>query len=224
MNKRKNLPAITHKKRGFWKEIRLAAISAWEYLRASVRYRKISPAVTVFGSARFKPEHPYCQLAEAVGAKLAEAGYTCITGGGPGIMAAAHRGGANAGGLCAGANIVIPLEEEPSPHMHISYQFSYFFIRKVMLAKYSRGFIILPGGFGTMDELFEVATLMQTGRMPKHPIVLIGKSFWQPLLDFLQNIMVSAQTISPEDMDFFSITDNADDAVNIINDFNQSNP
>lgn len=215
---------ITPRKRGLWKEIRLASITAYEYLRASLRYRKIRPAVTVFGSARFQETHPYAKLAERLGGKLAQSGYTCITGGGPGIMAAAHRGGSNAGGLCAGASIVLPMEEEPNKHMHVSYEFTYFFIRKVMLAKYARGFVVFPGGFGTLDELFEIATLMQTKRMKHHPIILMGVSFWQPLMDFLKSSMVAGGTISPEDLDFFTLTDDPDEAIDVINAFNHNRP
>ena len=204
---------IPHKKRSLWKEFRLATTCTWQYMRACFRYRHVAPAVTVFGSARFDENHPYSKQAQEIGAKLAEAGYTCITGGGPGIMQAAHAGAAKAGGLTAGANIVLPLEEEPNPHMQISFEFSYFFIRKVMLAKYSHAFIIMPGGFGTMDELFEVATLIQTRRMRTMPIILIGVEFWTPLIDFLKTSMEKAGTIDASDPDFFTLTDSTEEAI-----------
>jgi uncharacterized protein (TIGR00730 family) len=214
MTKKNN--AIAHKKRTIWKELRLAFLTSWEYLRASVRYRKIAPAVTVFGSARFEPDHPYSKMAEQIGAELAKNGLTCITGGGPGIMQAAHRGSHEAGGVTAGANIVLPFEEKANPHMQVSFEFSYFFIRKVMLTKYSHGFIIFPGGFGTMDELFEVATLVQTKRLRTMPVILMGVEFWTPLLEFLKQSMVTGKTISPEDTDYFTLTDSVEEAITLI--------
>ncbi len=202
--------------RSLWKELKLATLTYWEYIRGSFKYRNTGPAITVFGSARFAADHRYCAMARAMGKHLAQAGYTTFTGGGPGIMQSAHQGANEAGGLCAGANIVVPYEEELNQHMHLSYFFRYFFIRKVMLTKFSSGFVIFPGGLGTMDEFFEIATLMQTRKLHKIPLVLMGTDYWQPLLDFIRNTMLANGTISPADMDLFTLTDSPEEAMQVI--------
>jgi hypothetical protein len=174
------------------------------------------PTVTVFGSARFGEEHPYYQLARATGAALAHAGYAVMTGGGPGIMEAANRGAQEAGGLSLGANIHLPHEQEANPYLDRVMTFEHFFVRKVMMVKYSRAFIIMPGGFGTMDELFEALTLIQTGKMEGFPIVIMGAEYWRPLLEFFSERLDPAGTISNADLDLVFVTDDVEEAVAFI--------
>lgn len=171
------------------------------------------PAVTVYGSARTQPEHEYYQLAEKIGYGLAEAGYGVITGGGPGIMEAANKGATAAGGISVGLNISLPFEEEPNPYANFSLNFKYFFVRKVMLMKYSSGFVAMPGGFGSMDELFEALTLIQTERIKPVPVVLVGSAFWSGLVEWLQNTMVAEGKINSEDVELFTILDDAEEVV-----------
>ena len=156
-----------------------------EFERGFRRLHALGPAVTVFGSARFKPEHPYYELGRQVGRKLAEAGLAVITGGGPGVMEAANRGAREAGGVSYGLNIVLPHEQKPNPYVDENVEFNYFFVRKVMLVKYSCAYIVLPGGLGTLDELFEAATLLQCGKIGPFPLVLVGREFWRGMRDFL---------------------------------------
>ncbi len=176
----------------------------------------LPPCVTVFGSARFAEDHRYYQLARRTAQQLARTGFTIMTGGGPGIMAAANRGARDVGGLSVGCNIVLPHEQQPNPYLDRFVEFRYFFVRKVMLVKYSYAFVILPGGFGTMDELFEVATLIQTGTVEDFPVVLMGVDFWQPLLTFLQQTMVPAGTIAAADLDRLLLTDDPEHATAVI--------
>jgi len=187
-----------------------------EFLRGFEFLSIAEPTVTVFGSARFEETHPYYQLARDTGAALARAGYVVMTGGGPGIMEAANRGAQEAGGLSLGANIHLPHEQKPNPYLDRVMTFEHFFVRKVMMVKYSRAFIIMPGGFGTMDELFEALTLIQTGKMEGFPIVAMGTEFWRPLLDFFCQRLVAAGTISEKDADLFYVTDSVDEAVSFI--------
>jgi uncharacterized protein (TIGR00730 family) len=173
-------------------------------------FRKLhfaGPCVTVFGSARFDDAHPYYQLGRELGAELARAGFSVMTGGGPGIMEAANRGAKEAGGKSIGCNIVLPLEQKPNPYLDMFVEFKYFFVRKLMLAKYSYAFVALPGGFGTMDELFEIATLVQTGKIKEFPIVLAGSDYWNPLVGFLRETMVRHGTIDVEDVNRFIVSD-----------------
>ncbi len=172
----------------------------------------VGPCITVFGSARFKEDHPYYDLAVEVGAALSSLGFTVMTGGGPGIMEAANRGAREAGGKSIGCNIVLPFEQRPNPYLDLMLEFRYFFVRKVMLVKYSYGFVVLPGGVGTMDELFEALTLIQTGKIKDFPVVLMGVDYYRPLLEFLQD-MVSAGTISPKDLNLVKITDSVEEAL-----------
>ncbi len=173
----------------------------------------LPPCVTVFGSARFGPDNPWYRMAQGLGADLAKSGFTVMTGGGPGIMEAANRGAKEAGGLSVGCNITLPHEQRPNPHLDRFVEFRYFFVRKVMLVKYSYAFVIMPGGFGTMDELFEVATLIQTGKVQDFPVVLMGKSYWQPLLSFLREVMLAHGTIAQGDIDRILLTDDVQEAV-----------
>ncbi|MEQ1633701.1 MAG: TIGR00730 family Rossman fold protein, partial [Planctomycetota bacterium] len=176
----------------------------------------LPPCVTVFGSARFPEQNPWYQLARSVAYELSRTGYTIMTGGGPGIMEAANRGAREAGGLSVGCNIVLPHEQHPNPYIDRFVEFRYFFVRKVMLVKYSYAFVILPGGFGTMDELFEVATLIQTGKVKNFPLVLMGKSYWAPLVEFLRTKMIVERTIDAKDLDRILLTDDVAEAVEYV--------
>jgi uncharacterized protein (TIGR00730 family) len=178
-----------------------------ECIKGFRRLHFVGPCATVFGSARFGEDHPYYKMARDLGAQLAHAGFTVMTGGGPGIMEAANRGARDVKGRSVGCNIVLPKEQFPNPYLDEFVEFRYFFIRKLMLAKYSYAFIAMPGGFGTLDELFEIATLIQTEKVKEFPIVLMGKDFWAPLIEFLKDPMLSDGTISPEDVDRFIISD-----------------
>ena len=177
-----------------------------EFIRGFRALHFIGPCVTVFGSARFGEDHPYYRLARQTGAELATAGFTVMTGGGPGIMAAANRGARDVGGRSIGCNIKLPREQKPNPYLDKWITFRYFFVRKVMLVKYSYAFIALPGGFGTLDEIFETATLIQTLKIREFPVVLIGREFWRPLLAFLSERMVKEGTIDQSDLDRLIVT------------------
>ncbi|HZW09373.1 MAG TPA: TIGR00730 family Rossman fold protein [Phycisphaerales bacterium] len=171
------------------------------------------PCVTVFGSARFGEDHRYYAMAREVGRALAEAGYTVMTGGGPGVMEAANRGAKEAGGISIGCNIKLPREQQPNPYLDKFVEFHYFFVRKVMLVKYSVAFVVLPGGFGTMDELFEVGTLIQTGKVEKFPVVVMGRDYYANLGEFVRDTMVEEGTIDPVDLQLFTATDDPAEAV-----------
>jgi hypothetical protein len=178
-------------------------------------FRKLhfaGPCVTVFGSARFKEGHPYYKLAMEVGAAIANLGFTVMTGGGPGIMEAANRGAREAGGRSIGCNIILPMEQRPNPYLDRMLEFRYFFVRKVMLVKYSYAFVVFPGGVGTMDELFEALTLIQTGKIRNFPVVLMGEDYYEPLIAFLGD-MLKAGTISKSDLQLFMITNSVDEAM-----------
>jgi uncharacterized protein (TIGR00730 family) len=166
----------------------------------------------VFGSARFGDGHPTYALARSVGSALAREGFVVMTGGGPGVMEAANRGAKDAGGFSVGCNIILPREQAANAYLDRLVTFRYFFVRKVMLVKYSYGFIALPGGFGTLDEIFETATLVQTGKIRNFPIVLVGSEFWAPLLDFLRSKLLVASTIDAEDLNRLVVTDSAEEA------------
>jgi len=189
---------------------------ASEFIRGFRTLHFVGPSVTVFGSARFKPEHRYYHLAQEVGERLAKAGFTTITGGGPGVMEAANRGAKQAGGTSVGCSIQLPKEEAANPYVDVMVEFHYFFVRKVMLVKYSYAFIVLPGGFGTMDEIFETATLIQTGKLKPFPIVVMGSSYWRPLLTLLKEKMVPEGTIDAEDVDRLIVTDSPEEAVGLV--------
>jgi uncharacterized protein (TIGR00730 family) len=183
-----------------------------EYFRALRALHFLGPCVTVFGSARFGDGHPHYAKARAVGSALAREGFVVMTGGGPGVMEAANRGAKDVGGFSVGCNIILPMEQAANPFLDRLVTFRYFFVRKVMLVKYSYGFIALPGGFGTLDEIFETATLIQTGKIRNFPIVLVGTEFWAPLLDFLRSQLLTASTIDAEDINRLVVTDSAEEA------------
>lgn len=175
------------------------------------------PAVTVYGSARTNANDKNYILAEQIGAELAKNGYGVITGGGPGIMEAANKGAAEAGGVSVGLNINLPHEQEPNPYANVELNFEYFFVRKVIFMKYSMGFICMPGGFGSLDELFEALTLIQTQRIKPFPIVLVGSEFWTGLVDWLQDKLLGNGNISSEDMFLFKVMDDVDEIINYFN-------
>jgi hypothetical protein len=191
---------------------RLLRIGA-DFLRGFRGLHFVGPCVTVFGSARFHEDHRYYALAREVGQRLGRAGFTVMTGGGPGIMEAANRGARDVGAPSIGCNIILPQEQEPNPYLDRWLEFRYFFVRKVMLVKYSYAFVVLPGGFGTMDEIFECATLIQTAKIKNFPLILMGTEFWQPLREFLCHGMVSEKTILPADCDRILFTDSVDEAM-----------
>jgi uncharacterized protein (TIGR00730 family) len=183
-----------------------------EFIRGFRALHFVGPCVTVFGSARFKEDHPYYALGREVGRELARAGFTVMTGGGPGIMEAANRGARDVAGRSVGCNIELPEEQKPNPYLDRWVTFRHFFVRKVMLVKYSYAFIALPGGFGTLDEIFETATLVQTGKIKDFPIVLVVRDFWEPLIDFLRARPLAAATIAAADLERFVVTDSPEKA------------
>jgi uncharacterized protein (TIGR00730 family) len=170
-------------------------------------------AVSVFGSARFDENHRYYRLARELGGALAQRDYAVITGGGPGIMEAANRGAREAGGRSIGCNIVLPHEQKPNPYLDRTLSFDYFFVRKVMLVKYSVGFVLMPGGYGTLDEIFETVTLVQTGKIRRFPIVAMGRSYWQGMLDFIAQTLFREGTADEGEVGGFLVTDSVDEAV-----------
>jgi uncharacterized protein (TIGR00730 family) len=187
-----------------------------EFLRGFRTLHFVGPCVTVFGSARFIENHAYYVLAREIGQLLARAGFTVMTGGGPGIMEAANRGAKEAGGYTVGCNIKLVREQFPNPYLDKYITFRYFFVRKVMLVKYSYAFVALPGGFGTLDEIFETATLIQTGKIQDFPVVLVGRDFWQPLLDFFNQRLIRERTVDPLDVSRILVTDSPEEAVDAI--------
>ncbi|HEX9941051.1 MAG TPA: TIGR00730 family Rossman fold protein [Thermoanaerobaculia bacterium] len=194
---------------------RLARIGA-DFIRGFRGLHFVGPCVTVFGSARFHEDHRYYAMAREMGQRLGRAGFTVLTGGGPGIMEAANRGARDVRAPSIGCNIVLPQEQKPNPYLDRWLEFRYFFVRKVMLVKYSYAFVVLPGGFGTMDEIFECATLIQTGKIKNFPLVLMGTDYWQPLHDFVCHRMVEEKTILPADCERILFTDSVDEAMDRI--------
>jgi uncharacterized protein (TIGR00730 family) len=209
-----------------WNEIKTS--NSWQIFKIMAEFvdgfeklGKIGPCVSIFGSARTKPDHKYYKLAEEIASKLTKEGYGVITGGGPGIMEAANKGAKEAGGKSVGLNIELPHEQYSNPFVDTDklISFDYFFIRKVMFMKYAQGFIVLPGGFGTLDELFEAMTLIQTNKIGKFPIVWVGTEYWSGLLNWVKTTMTEEKYISVTDHDLFSVVDTADEAVEIIDNF-----
>jgi uncharacterized protein (TIGR00730 family) len=186
-----------------------------EFERAFKTFYQVGPAVTVFGSARFKETHPYYKLARAVGAELAKAGFATLTGGGPGIMEAANRGAHETGGKSYGLNIILPHEQCENPYVDGSLEFRYFFTRKVCLVKYSCAFIVMPGGLGTLDELFEAATLVQCRKIGPFPVILMGSAFWKGLREWGQEMM-KAGVFAKEEIGFGHVTDSPEEAVDLV--------
>jgi uncharacterized protein (TIGR00730 family) len=187
-------------------ELRFTIKMALQFIRGFRKLHFVGPCVTVFGSARFAPDHRYYQIAESIGAAIVETGFTVMTGGGPGIMEAANKGAMNAGGYSVGCNINLPMEQKPNPYMHEWVTLDYFFVRKFLLLKYSYAFVVFPGGWGTMDELFETLTLIQTGMIHHFPVVLMGIEYYQPLMEYLDQ-MIAWGTIAKEDLQYVRLTD-----------------
>jgi uncharacterized protein (TIGR00730 family) len=222
-----NISTNTSKRRKQWTTIK--GENAWtmfkvmaEFVDGFEKLNSIGPCVSIFGSARTKPDHPYYKKAIDIGRRFTEEGYGIITGGGPGIMEAGNKGARLYGGTSVGLNISLPHEQHHNPYIDEdkSLDHRYFFVRKVMFVKYAQAFIVLPGGFGTMDELFEVLTLIQTGKVTRVPIVLVGTTFWDGLRDWIKNIMLEQEhTISAKDLDLFLITDDIEEVVKYVNDF-----
>ncbi len=196
----------------FFRVIRIAL----EFIRGFRALHFVGPSITVFGSARFKEDHRFYVLGREVGAAIAREGFTVITGGGPGVMAAANRGAKEAGGLSIGCNIILPHEQHANPYLDKVVTFYYFFIRKVMLVKYSYAFVILPGGLGTLDETAEALTLIQTGKLYDFPVILVGKEYWGGLMDWIKRTMIAQGTVSPSDLDFVRITDSPEEVAQIV--------
>jgi uncharacterized protein (TIGR00730 family) len=193
-----------------------------EFVEGFEKLAKIGPCVSIFGSARTSPENPYYQMTVEIAAKLVRHGYGVITGGGPGIMEAANKGAHLEGGKSVGLNIQLPFEQFNNVYIDRDklLNFEHFFVRKVMFIKYSQGFIVMPGGFGTLDELFEALTLIQTKKIGRFPIVLVGKSFWSGLIEWIENIMWKKEiNINPEDMSLINIVDTPTEAIKVIDDF-----
>lgn len=209
-----------------WNEIRTN--DSWaifkimaEFVDGFERLGKIGPCVSIFGSARTKENHKSYKLAESIAFELTQNGYGVVTGGGPGIMEAGNRGAARGKGTSVGLNIELPFEQHDNPYIDSdkSLDFDYFFVRKVMFVKYSQGFVVMPGGFGTLDELFEAITLIQTKKIGKFPIVLVGKDYWSGLFEWIKNTMLKEGNISPNDLDLISIVDTEDEVLEVINTF-----
>ncbi len=218
MNQKKHLKG--------WNEIKIN--DSWaifkimgEFVNGYEKMSAIGPCVSIFGSARTKPDHPYYKLTVSICQQLSQSGYGIITGGGPGIMEAGNRGASIAGGTSVGLNIDLPFEQNDNPYIDKdkSLDFDYFFVRKVMFVKYAQGFVVMPGGFGTLDELFEALTLIQTKKIARFPIILVGTEFWSGLLDWIKNTMLEAGNISPEDLDLVRLVDTAEEVVSLIDSF-----
>ncbi|RJP69896.1 MAG: TIGR00730 family Rossman fold protein [Candidatus Abyssobacteria bacterium SURF_17] len=197
-------------------ELASAARIFLEFVRGFQALGTIGQCVTVFGSARFTSKNPYYKLARQLGKRLAQEGFTVMTGGGPGVMEAANRGAKEARGLSIGCNIELPAEQKLNPYLDRFVEFEHFFVRKVMLVKYSRAFVLMPGGFGTLDEAFETLTLMQTDKIESFPVVAMGKKFWRPLRDAIRSTLVAEGTIQASDLNLVHLTDSVEEAIDII--------
>ena len=195
-----------------WRALRILS----EFVEGFDTLADLPPAVSVFGSARSKPDSPECELAADLGAALADAGYAVITGGGPGVMEAANRGATEAGGMSVGLGIELPFEQGLNDWVDIGIDFRYFFARKTMFVKYSQAFVCLPGGFGTLDELFEALTLVQTKKVTKFPVVLLGTEYWGGLYDWIERTVLPSGKIGAQDMKLLYLTDEVDDAVKVV--------
>lgn len=198
-----------------WRIFRIMA----EFVEGIEALSKLKRAVTVFGSARVRPGDPYYNKTELLAKRLVENGFSVITGGGPGIMEAANKGAAEAGGQSVGLNIRLPYEQKPNPYANIVIEYKYFFVRKVMFVKYAVAYVILPGGFGTMDELFEALTLIQTKRIKPFPVILMGSEYWKGLVDWIKDTMYRNDKVDASDLDILQIIDDPDEAVRHIKKF-----
>jgi uncharacterized protein (TIGR00730 family) len=187
-----------------------------EFVDGVEALHQIGPAVTIFGSARVRPEDPAYKQAAEIASLFVKERFAVISGGGPGIMEAANKGAKEAGGISVGLNIELPFEQRPNPYADIQVNFNYFFVRKVMLVKYALAYIIMPGGFGTLDELFEAVTLIQTKRIKPFPVILVGSDYWQGLLDWVKDRMLAEKRISPEDLDILQVCDEPADIVKAV--------
>ena len=195
-----------------WRVMRIQA----EFIEGFGALAELGPAISVFGSARTAPSDPHYALAEGIGAGIARAGYAVITGGGPGMMEAANKGAREAGGVSVGLGIELPREQGMNDYVDLGVHFRYFFARKTMFLKYSDGFVVMPGGMGTLDELFEAVTLVQTGKVSSFPIVLVGSDYWRGLVDWIRGTLVDSGTISPGDVDLLPVVDTAQEAVDYV--------
>jgi uncharacterized protein (TIGR00730 family) len=195
-----------------WRALRILS----EFVEGFDAMAKVGPAITVFGSARTRPDDPLYELARTIGRRLAEAGYAVITGGGPGTMEAANRGCREGGGLSVGCNIELPHEQGMNAFVDLGVEFRYFFARKTMFVKYADGFVILPGGFGTLDELFESLTLIQVGKVRHFPIVLVGQAYWAGLLDWIRTTLLTQGAVDASDLELFRLTDDPEEVVALI--------
>ena len=196
---------------------------AWRMFRIQAEFvtgfdvlAQFRPAVTIFGSARTPEEDPHYELAREVGRTLGQAGFSIVTGGGPGVMAAANRGAHEVGAASVGLNIRLPEEQEPNPYLTLSLDFRYFFVRKVMLVKYATAFVLFPGGYGTLDEFFETVTLIQTGKVERFPMILVGREYWGGLTDWIDRVLVERKLINGEDRLLFEVVDSADEVLAIV--------
>lgn len=195
-----------------WRVFRIMA----EIVEGVETLSRVHNAVTIFGSARVKPDDLYYQQTEKLAGLLVKEGFSVITGGGPGIMEAANKGAAEAGGQSVGMNIKLPFEQKPNPYANIHIEYKYFFVRKVMFIKYAVAYVIMPGGFGTMDEFFEALTLIQTRKTKPFPVILMGRKYWQGLIDWLKDRMLAEGKILPADMDLIQVMDEPEDVVKLI--------
>ena len=212
MSKQSKIISFEQGPKSRFHELKFAWSVFFQFIKGFRQLHFVGPCITVFGSARFTEEHEYYIAARAFGNRIAKLGFTTMTGGGPGTMEAANRGAFEQGGKSIGCNIKLPFEQKPNPYVQKTITFNYFFTRKVLLVKYSYAFIIMPGGFGTMDELFETLTLIQTKTIHDFPVVLYGKKYYQPLMDYI-HIMEREKTISPEDLKLLLLTDDIDEAI-----------
>lgn len=192
-----------------------------EFVEGFERLGKIGPCVSIFGSARTKEDHKYYKLAESIAFELTQNGYGVVTGGGPGIMEAGNRGAVRGKGTSVGLNIELPFEQNDNLYIDAdkNLNFDYFFVRKVMFVKYSQGFVVMPGGFGTLDELFEAITLIQTNKIGKFPIILVGRKYWSGLFDWIKNTLLEEGSISPKDLDLISLVDSEKEVLEVVDNF-----
>jgi uncharacterized protein (TIGR00730 family) len=201
-------PSLLFRETDTWRTLRIMG----EFVEGFDALAEVGPAISIFGSARIGRRNRYYGAARRLATRLVEEGYAIITGGGPGVMEAANRGAREAGGLSIGANIELPFEQGLNEYVDLGMEFRYFFVRKVMFVKYAEGFVIFPGGFGTLDELFESLTLIQTGKVEHFPVVLYGKDYWEGLLQWIRSKPLYEEKISPQDLDLLTITDNVEEA------------